>query len=220
MATASIESIRRAAAVGAAGALGTVLSGAITQAVVQPATTVSDDRWSYPWSSAALVPVSLVYACLHVLVFVGVLGFARSGLAGTSRSARVGVVLALAGTALFMVAELASLPFRNELTDDTGPSLVGACFGLATLLSAAGFLAAGAATLRAGLWSDWRRFTPLAVGTWMAAMLGLALTNALPAGVAILGLCLLALAVALFTQPSPSPAATDVTRLDAQEQAT
>ena len=38
--------------------------------------------WSYPWSSAALVPVSLVYAVFHVLVSVGLLGFARSGAAG------------------------------------------------------------------------------------------------------------------------------------------
>ena len=207
MTTANTDSLRRAAIAGIVGAAATAMSGLFIQAVVQPATTVSDESWSYPWSSSALVPFSIFAGSLHVLVFIGLLGFAWSGLAGPSRAGRVGLVLALAGTALLFVGELASIPIREQHVDDTGAEIVGAIFGIGVLLSALGFLAAGVATLQARLWRDWRRFTPLAAGLWTTALLGLNFTKALPSGVAGYGLCLLALSLALYTQPVPSPEA-------------
>jgi hypothetical protein len=167
MANANIDSLRRAAIAGSVGATATAIGGLVVQAIIQPSTTVSDERWSYPWSSSSLIPISILWASLHVLVFVGVLGFARSGLAGKSRSARVGLTLALAGTALLFVGELASIVVRDQQVDDTGAEIVGAIFAIAILLSAVGFLSA----------------------------------------VAVYGLCLLALGVALYTQPVPSSAA-------------
>jgi hypothetical protein len=41
---------------------------------IQPASHISDKMWSYPWSSDALVPVSLVYAVFHAPAFIGILG--------------------------------------------------------------------------------------------------------------------------------------------------
>jgi hypothetical protein len=187
------------------GAAATMLGGIVVQGIVQPVTTVSDHKWSYPWSSGALVPISLLWASLHLLVFVGLLGFARSGLAGPSRSARLGATLALVGTALLFVGELGSILIRDQRTDDAGAVIVGGIFALAILLTAVGFLAAGVATARARLWHGWRRFTPLSAGIATSALLGLNATKALPAGVAIYGLCLLALGVALYTQPTPEP---------------
>src|SRR5262245_30145363 len=87
MAQANIGSLRRAAIAGIVGATATTISGLIVQAVVQPSTAVSDQQWSYPWSSSALVPFSILAASLHLLVFVGVLGFGWSRLAGRSRAA-------------------------------------------------------------------------------------------------------------------------------------
>ncbi|MDQ4115914.1 MAG: hypothetical protein M3235_03025 [Actinomycetota bacterium] len=72
----------------------------VIQAVVQPASTASEEMWSHPWPSHVFVPVTALFAGLHLLVFLGVLGFARSGVAGTGRSARAGSVLALVGTAV------------------------------------------------------------------------------------------------------------------------
>jgi hypothetical protein len=206
MAQANTESLRRAAIAGIVGATATAIAGLIVQAVVQPATSVSDEMWSYPFSSSALVPMSILGACLHVLVFIAVLGFARSGLAGPSRSARVGLFLALAGTALLFVGELASIPVRDQRVADTGAMIAGAIFGIGGLLSAVGFIAAGLATARVGLWQSWRRFTPLAAGISTGAVLGLQLVDAIDAGIVLYGLCLLALAVALYTQPVPSSA--------------
>jgi hypothetical protein len=202
MAKATNDSIRAAAAICAVGAAATTIGGIAVQAIVQPATAVPDDRWSYPWSSSALVPISILWGSLHVLVFYGVLGFARSGIAGTSRSARLGAAAALAGTAMLFVGELASIPVRNELTGDTGATIVGAIFGIAILLTSVGFLAVGIATIRSRNWYGWRRLTPLSAGIASCALLGLNSTKALPTGVAVYGLCLVALGIALYTQPT------------------
>lgn len=199
-------SVRYGAIAGIVGGAATALSGVVIQAGVQPATTVSDEMWSYPWSSEAFVPVTLLFAGFHLLVFLGVLGFARSGVAATSRTARAGTALALAGTALFFVAELASLLFSDQRMDDTGPMTVGAMFGGGVLLTAVGLLLAGVATVRAQRWQGWRRFVPLAAGIWSTALVGVSMTSALPAGVGIYGLCILALGIALYTQPTPAPA--------------
>ena len=204
------DSVRAAAAICAVGAAATALGGIAVQAIVQPATTVPDDRWSYPWSSTALIPISILWASLHVLIFCGVLGFARSGIAGTSRGARLGAVAALAGTATLFVGELASIAVRNQFIDDTGATIVGAIFGIAILLTALGFLAVGIATIRAGGWYGWRRLTPLSAGIASCALLGLNSTKALPAGVALYGLCLLALGMALYTQPTSEKPARSV----------
>lgn len=206
MTNAKIESIRRAAILGIVGATATAISGVVVQGAVQPETSVSDDRWSYPFSSAALVPMSIFGALLHVLVFVAVLGFMRSGLAGGSRTARVGLFLALAGTALLFVGELASIPVRHQGVDDTGAWTAGVIFGIGGLLSAIGFIVAGVTTARAGLWQSWRRYTPLATGISLCVVLGLQPIDALDAGIALYGLCLLAFATALYTQPAPYPA--------------
>jgi len=216
MAKATIKSLRAAGISCIVGAAATTLGGIVVQGIVQPATAVSDRRWSYPWSSGALVPISLLWASLHVLVFLGLFGFARSGLAGTGRSARLGAMLFLVGTTLLFVGELASIPIRDQRTNDTGAAIVGAIFGLAILLTAVGFLAVGIATLRERLWLGWRRFTPLSAGIAACALLGLNATKVLAAGVALYGLCLLVLGIALSTQPAPEPA--ESPRLAVQEQ--
>ena len=217
MATPDTKSLRTAGISCIVGAAATTLGGIVVQGIVQPATTVPGHRWSYPWSSGALVPVSILWASLHVLVFVGLLGFARSGVAGHTRSARLGTTLTLVGTALLFVGEIASILIRDQRTDDTGAVIVGAIFALAILLTAVGFLAAGIATVRARLWQGWRRFTPLTAGIVTFTLLGLNVTKALPTGVAIYGLCLLALGVALYTRPTPEAEERPV--LAVQEQA-
>lgn len=204
MPTSSIESVRKFAVAGIAGAVLSAIAGAVVQLGVQPSTTVSDTMWSYPWSSGAFVPVSIAYALLHVLVIAGLIGLRRSGMVGPTRAATTGVLVAIAGTALLFVGELASLPVRHDRTDDTGAMIVGAVFGVAVVFSAVGFLIAGRETVRAGRWDDWRRFTPLATGLWTTALVGIGFTKALSAGVGIYSLCLLALFVALYTRPSPS----------------
>jgi len=79
MPTNNESSIRRAAVAFVAGAALTTISAAVVQLVVIPASDVSDEMWSYPWTGGALVAVSLLYAVFHLLVAIGLVGFGRSG---------------------------------------------------------------------------------------------------------------------------------------------
>jgi len=201
------DTIRRGAAVFMFGAAATAVSGLLIQTVVQPSTDVSDKMWRYPWSdSGTFIAVSLLYIVFHLLVVVGLAAFGRSGAAGTSRTGRVGIRLAVVGTMLLAAGEVASLPIRDASVHDTSAAVVGAAFGLGVLVSAIGLLTTGSATLSARRWEDWRRFTPLAAGLWTTVLLGINMTKALPSGVAIYGLCLLAMAIALYSDPLPGAA--------------
>ena len=195
--------------IGAAAA--TAIAGAVLALGIQPTTDISDDFWRYPWSnSGAFVAFSVFSAVLHGLVIAGLVAFRHSGAAGRSRTATIGVALAIACTALLLVGELASIPIRDAQVDDTSAGIVGgAIFGVGGTASMIGFLLAGWATLRAGVWHGWRRFTPVAVGTWLVALtlLTTAKPTLLHGAVGVYGLGLLAMAIALHTEPTPAVAA-------------
>jgi len=205
MDTTTTHAVRRAALIGMVGASLTAASGAIVQFVVQPSTTVSDKTWSYPWSSSALIAVSIIWASFHVLVAIGLIGLRSSRVTGSTGAGRWGLSLAIAGTVALFVGELASIGIRHARTDDGSAIAVGMIFAAGILLNAIGFLAAGAATLRAERWDGWRRYTPLMTGIWSIVLLSLNATKALPTGVGIYGVCLVAVFYALLTTPATQP---------------
>jgi hypothetical protein len=86
------------------------------------------------------------------------------------------VVVALVA-AVFFVGEFASMAIAEKATNDSISAAVDTLFGIASLLTAGGLLAAGWATLRAGRWSGWRRLTPLACGLWSLALIGFVFTD-------------------------------------------
>ncbi|MBB2940448.1 hypothetical protein FB565_000152 [Actinoplanes lutulentus] len=200
----STAGVRRAGAYAAAGGALTAISGFLVQTVVVPGSTVDDQQWSYPWSSDAVVLVSVAYAGFHLLVCLGLLGFGRSGIAGGGTVARGGVWIAFAGTVVLLVAELASIPFREQALDASGPSMVGMLFGLGTVGSAIGFLMAGVTTLKAQRWQGWQRFTPLVVGLTLLLITGLVMTAWMAASIGAYGIGLLGLGLAMRTQPDPN----------------
>jgi uncharacterized membrane protein YfcA len=104
------------------------------------------------------------------------------------------------GTALIVVGHFASMPVRNQTIHDTGAQVVSGIFAIGTVLSAAGLLLAGWATMRAGVWRDWRRFVPLGIGAVTAALIGLQFTKALPTGVAVYSLGFTALGLGLVQE--------------------
>lgn len=178
-------------------------AGGIVGQVVQASTQVSDDLFSYPWTSAELVAVSLVEAVAFTLGLVGLAGLRASGVAGPTRAARTGLGVAVAGSVLFVVAELASIPVRDQHMDEGAAGAVGAVFGLATLLLGAGLAAAGVAARRARRWESWRPTALLACGLWTLAMLGIVLTPLMPLGVTVMGLLQAAIGAGLLTRPTP-----------------
>src|SRR5437879_1629474 len=102
----STISQRQAGSLCLAGGGLTALVAVMVQVLVVPGTQVSDKAWSYPWSGRALVPVSLGYTLLHLLVLSGLLGILRSGITGLGRAARTGGALVLTGTVLLTIGEL------------------------------------------------------------------------------------------------------------------
>lgn len=204
-ADAGAASIRRMAAVGVVGAAATVVDALVVQAAVVPGTDVSSKMFSYPFSTGPLVVASLVNALLHALVLVGVLGFVRGGAAGSGRAARVGGGLALGGLGVLTAAEFASIAVRGDRVADTGATLVIAMFGLATLLSVAGYILLAVASSRAGRWTGWPRRAPLVAAVASVAALGMSFSPTfLPAGVAVWSLGLLVLCAATYTDPAPA----------------
>lgn len=185
---------RNLSVIGLIGAAVTTLTGIGVEAVVKPASTISDQLWSYPWSADAFVPVSIGYAVLHLLVFCGMLALFR---ALATRAGRVGAAIAGAGTLVLLLAELASIPIADQRLSDTGPQVVGAFFGLGVALTAVGLLVAGFAVLRS--WSGWQRYAALVAGVWAVVMIGLSMTSALPVGVAVYGVTLCVAFAAVLT---------------------
>jgi hypothetical protein len=190
---------RKLAIAGLVGAILTTLSAVVVAAIIQPATDVSDEMWSYPLTGAALVPVSILYAGFHLLVFLGMLAIMR---AVSSRAGRIGAMVAAAGTLILFFAELASIPIKDQRLDDTAPQVIGGVFGLGVALTAIGLLVAGVAVTRSGEWTGWRRYVLLGAGIWSLVMIGLSVTSALSLGVAIYGLTLCVLFAAVITQQS------------------
>ena len=185
-----------------AGAIIHAILGIVGQ-IVQSSTKVSDDMFSYPWTSAELVAVSLVEALAFGLGLVGLAALRNSGVAGPTRAARLGLAVALGGTALFVLAELASIAVRDQHLDESAASAVGGMYGLATLLLGAGLTAAGIAARRAGRWDGWRPSALLACGLWTLAMDAIVLTPFMPLGVAVMGLLQAAIGAGLLTRPTP-----------------
>ena len=185
-----------------AGAIIHAVAGIVGQ-VVQASSLVTDDQFSYPWTSAELVAVSLVEAFAFALGLIGLAGLRASGVAGPTRAARTGLGVALAGSVLFVVAELASIPVRDQLRDAGAAAAVGGAFGLATLLLGAGLAVAGVAARRASLWASWRPTALLACGLWTLAMLAIVVTPVMPLGVTVMGLLQAAIGVGLLTRPTP-----------------
>lgn len=187
-------------AAGAACTLGglALAAGAIATQIAQASTSVSDQLWRYPWGDRTAVINWAVWGSMEALVLVGVLAWRRSGVASSGRAARVGLPLAALGTALIIFGHFASIPVRNQTIHEAGAQLVGGIFGVGTVLSALGFILAGWATLRAGVWRDWRRFVPLAIGVVSVALIAVQFTKALPTAVAVYSLGFAALGVALM----------------------
>jgi hypothetical protein len=191
-----------------AGAIIHAIGGIVGQ-VVQASTAVSDDMFSYPWTSAELVAVSLVEALAFGLGLVGLAALRASGVAGATRGARVGLGVAVGGTALFVVAELASIAVRDQYVDEGAAAALGGVFGLATLLLGAGLTAAGVAARRARLWESWRPTALLACGLWTLAMLGIVVTPVMPLGITVMGLLQAAVGAGLLTRPAGVPPAVE-----------
>jgi len=161
---------------------------------------VKEALFPTPFGTVQNVIMQAIVIIANTLVLIGVIGLVRSGAAGDSRLAKIGLVVAVLASALF-------LPF--EVLVAVNEELGGALLGLTALVQGLGLLLAGIAVLRAGRWSGWHRFTPLLCGLYTFVILipALALSNGYNAW-ALAGwqIPFLLLGVALYQQRSVSVA--------------
>ncbi len=178
-----------------AGALLTI-AAAVLSAILQGTSSVPDSLVRYPFSHDAFLPFTVFAAAGHLLMLVGILYLARGGLTDDTRGGRVGSGCVIAGLALLFICEWAQLPFADQHTSNTGPSIVDSGFGLATLLLAGGMLAVGVATLRQPNQDSWRRYAPLTCGLLSLAVIPIQFTSVLWLGITVLSVGYLVLGVA------------------------
>ena len=168
--------------------------GALITAAYRGGSPVSEDQLSFPWEGATAITASLVWGATQVLLVLGLIAFARH----TAPHGRLGARLAVAGASLYCAGHLLSIVFHDAKLDDPAAIVVLTCFGLGTVLGAVGLLLAGAAMLRHGTWTGWRRLTPVTLGAWMVVMLPLQFTVALPLAVGVYAAAVIALGVAMI----------------------
>ena len=171
--------------------------GALITAVYRGASTVSDDQLSFPWHGATATTTSLIWGAAQVLLVAGFIAFARDDVPRV-RSGRIGARLAVVGAGLYVVGHVVSAIASDAALDDPAGFIVLSSFGVGTVLTMIGMLMTGVAVLRHGRWTGWRRFTPVAVGAWMVAMIPLQFTAALPLAVAVYAVAVAALGVAMI----------------------
>ncbi len=182
-----------------AGALLTI-AAAVLSAVVGANSSVPDDLVRYPFSGEAWTAFTACASVCHLLMLAGVLYLARAGLAGDTKTGRIGLGCVIAGLALLFVCEWAQLPFVDQHTSSTGPSIVDGGFGLATLLLAGGMIAVGVATLRQPSWGSWRQYAPLICGLLSLVVIPIQFTSVLWLGITVFSVGYVLLGVAVVTE--------------------
>lgn len=103
-------------------------------------------------------PVLALNVVSHLLLLVGVIGLARSGVAGRGRLAGIGLALTMLGLVVISAGEMAvALESSADLL----------LFGVGSAAMALGLIMAGVAVLRTRRWTGWQRFIPLATGLFL-----------------------------------------------------
>lgn len=148
------------------------------------------------WAADAAIGLSTLS---HLLLLAGMLGLWASGALGVGFLAEGAVWITVCGWAVEAAAEVTAL---------TNNDVANVLFGIGTLGLAVGLILVGIAAVRARQWKGWHRFTPLAAGVFLIAVVFPAF--ALPGrdfefAIAIWGVCFVLLGVAMRTEISTTP---------------
>lgn len=134
-------------------------------AFVQPA--VPEDQWSYPLDVTAFTAIQVWFALQHVGLLIGLLALGRTGVLGHSVLARIGHPVAVASMLGLAVTEVAAIAAAHDTKDSPLVGLLGAAYGIFSIVLGAALVVEGIAVLRAKVWRGWRGWTPLALGIWV-----------------------------------------------------
>lgn len=134
-------------------------------AFVQPA--VPENQWSYPLNVTAFTAIQVWFALQHVGLLLGLLALGWTGALGQSTLARIGHPVAVASMLGFAVTELAAITAAHDTKDSPLVGLLGAAYGVFSLLLGAALVLEGITVLKAKVWQGWHRWIPLALGVWV-----------------------------------------------------
>lgn len=145
--------------------LATGLVGALAAVVLLAwPTSVDEDLLRYPFSEAGFLVAQAFFAVHHLGLVAGVVALALCGAVGTSRLARVGAWLLVAGTVGLTLAEVNTMRYADWTNDAANAGLMGASYGITCTVMGIGAILAGVGVLRTRLWGGWRAWTPMAIG--------------------------------------------------------
>jgi len=146
-----------------------LMVGAIATAAIHSSVPAAD--LSYPYTPAVFRLTEVLWTFAHALMFIGAVGLTRSGLLGTARLGRIAGWIVLAGLALIVPSELGFAFFATAADESTPSAVLGSAIGLSVVTAGLGFVLAGIASLRAGQWRGWGRYTPLLCGLFIFVVL-------------------------------------------------
>ncbi|HEY2795627.1 MAG TPA: hypothetical protein VGJ28_24915 [Micromonosporaceae bacterium] len=151
---------------GLGGLLG--VAGGLVTAFVAP--VVAPDLYRYPFGPGAYTAVQIIFAANHVGLLVGLLGL---GWIGAARGPwwRVGAAFGTFGLLLLTGCEIWALRLTNAVDFGSRSTPLGTAYGVGTIATGIGLVLAGIAVVRTGRWRGWARWTPLAIGVLVFAML-------------------------------------------------
>lgn len=138
-----------------------VVSGVVL-AFISPA--VSPDLYSYPFTPTGFLVAQFVFMANHVLLLVGILGLARSGVVESGLLGRVGLWISVIGMAALTLCEVGAMTLATSPYPSPGTDFMDMAYGVASILIGVGLTLAGLAVVRAGKWVGWRRFVTLVCG--------------------------------------------------------
>lgn len=159
--TAGASFVRAAGLLCLIGGVTGVVSGLVL-AFIPPA--VSPDLYSYPFTPTGFLIAQFIFMANHVLLLVGILGLARSGVAGTGLLGRVGLWISVVGMAALTLCEAGAMMLATSPYPSPGTDVMDVAYGVASILIGVGLTLAGLTVVRASEWAGWRRFVTLVCG--------------------------------------------------------
>jgi hypothetical protein len=181
--TTTSRSVRRAGA----WCLGAGLLGAAQTAIVLAwSPQVSDDRYSYPFTSLGHSVAQTTFFLQHLPLVAGVAVLLTLPAVRASRTARIATWAAMVGLVLLTAMELITVVARNAATDSSTATLVNNLYGPPVIIIGAGLVVAGIALLRRGSkgWAGarWLPALVLLVGVYVFVPLTPAIMGSFVAG--------------------------------------
>ncbi|MFT3872328.1 MAG: hypothetical protein QM714_06715 [Nocardioides sp.] len=131
---------------------------------------VSDTQWSYPHPTGLFLAEALLLVVVHLLQAAGFIGALRLEAAGNSGVGRLALWAGVVGLLGLSVAELWSGLIGGKANDSSIATTVSTVFGITSMVFALGAIVGGIAVVRAGVWRGPWKWTILATGVAIIAL--------------------------------------------------